>query len=88
MEITKIETNNESTKIWALEIKDYEIETDDGKLLVQGDILIGTFTGEDNSYFHGAYFSKEKGRYEVESTGYLSKEEFENKVKQAHEINI
>ena len=87
MEITKVE-NNESSKIWALEMKDYEIDTDDGKLLVQGDILIGTFIGESNPYFKGVIFSKTENGYEEQGSSSLSEEEYKAQVKQAQEINL
>ena len=86
MNITKIETNNDGAKIWALEMKDYEIDTDDGKLLVQGDVMVGVFTGKSDPFFKGALFSKNTDGYDLQGDSSLTEKEFKTNVKQGREV--
>lgn len=74
--------------IYLLELKDYDIPNGDGgSMTVKGDILIGTFTGKEDVYFSGSYFTiQEDGKYGVLGTGVLTKEQFEANVKSSREI--
>lgn len=74
--------------IYLLELKDYNIPDGNGGLMtVKGDILIGTFTGKENVYFYGSYFTiQEDGKYGAQGTGELTKEQFKERVKTSREI--
>jgi len=74
-------------KIFEADLKDYEIELDEGKCMITGDKIVGTFTGKDDPYFEGALFELSPSKkYNFTGSCSLTKEEFKEKVESWKEI--
>ena len=64
--------------------KDYEINMDGEKYLIQGDVWVGTW--EPDGTFYGAWFTKETDKLRYAGEIHVTKKVFDEQVKSWSEI--